>query len=131
MHRIFARLKVELIVLFGYAVGLLLLAGLVHPQQTIIAPLEAMILGNIPDEYIRLTLALLILVILGLSVKEAFAIGGPAAMIGVVMGFLAGLATPVDLQIGLAMLALGIISAWISITGWKTLSRFRVKRPGS
>jgi len=130
MHRIIARLKVELIVLFGYAVGLVLIAGLVHPQKGILEDPEAQILYYIPDEYIRITLALILLAIFGLSVKKSFAIGGPAAMIGVVMGFLAGLATPIDLVVGLAMLGLGIICAYISITGWKTLRRLRMRGPG-
>ncbi|HVN65692.1 MAG TPA: hypothetical protein VMT31_03625 [Methanomicrobiales archaeon] len=130
MHRIIARLKVELIVLFGYAVGLLLQAGLNHPQANVLAPLEARILEYIPDEYVRIILALFLLVILGFAVKKAFGIGSPAALIAVVMGFLAGLATPADLQISLAMLALGVISAWISMTGWKTLRKFRLKGEG-
>jgi len=121
MHRIIARLKVELIVLFGYVVGLLLQAGL-NPQEGIFAALEDPIQTNIPDDYIRITIALLLLVVLGLSVRKAFAIGGPAAMIAVAMGFLAGLATPVDVMIGLAMLGLAVISAYISVTGWKTLT---------
>jgi hypothetical protein len=120
MHRIISRLKVELIVLFGYGVGLLLQSGL-NPQKAFFAPLEEPILTNIPDQWIRITLALILLVILGLSVRKAFKIGGPAAMIAVAMGFLAGLATPVDLVIGLAMLGLAVISAYISVTGWKTL----------
>jgi hypothetical protein len=129
MHRIISRLKVELIVLFGYGIGLLLQAGL-NPQEGFFEPLEELILTNIPDEYIRITLALILLVILGLSVRKAFAIGGPAALIAAVMGFLAGLATPVDLMIGLAMLGLGLICGYISVTGWKTLKNHWAKKPG-
>ena len=73
--------------------------------------------------YIRLTFALLLLLILVLMVRKAYAIGGPAAIIAVAMGFLAGLATPTDLIVGPAMLLLAIISAYVSIAGWRALKR--------
>jgi hypothetical protein len=125
MHRAIARLKVELIVLFGYAIGLLLLAGFfmdgrIYARDNPFWQLKNFIEATIPDIYIRITLALLILLVLGLSVKKAYAIGGPAAIIAVAMGFLAGLATPADLIIGPSMLLLAAISAYISVQKWRT-----------
>jgi hypothetical protein len=138
MHRFIARLKVELIVLFGYSVGILILAGFFmgeefypqeyFPHDTVLWQLSSYIGSTIPDIYIRTTLALLLLLVLALLVKKAFAIGGPAALIGVTMGFLAGLAMAADPVIGLIMLALGIICAYVSITGWKTLKALRGPR---
>jgi hypothetical protein len=129
MHRIIARLKVELIVLFGYSVGLSLLAGffimedylLINPAGTVFWRFKIFIETTIPDIYIRTTLALLLLLLLALAVKKAYTIGGPAGIIAVAMGFLAGLATPTDLLVGPAMLLLAAISAYISVTGWRTL----------
>jgi hypothetical protein len=129
MHRIIARAKVELIVLFGYSVGLLLLAGffiqddylLINPGGKAFWESKIFIETAVPDLYIRTTLALFLLILLCLSVKKAYAIGGPAGIIAVAMGFLAGLATPTDLLVGPAMLLLAAISAYISVTGWRTL----------
>jgi hypothetical protein len=135
MHRFIARLKVELIVLFGYAVGLLVLAGFfmeeeyfpqeLYPRDTLLWQLNSFIEATVPDIYIRATIALLLIFVLGLLMKKAFAIGGPAAIIGVAMGFLAGLATPTEPVVGIIMLGLGVICAYISVTGWKTLVRRR------
>ncbi len=126
MHRAVARLKEEAIVLFAYAAGLLLLAGFFmgpdfYPQDTIFWQLKIFIENLIPDIYIRITIGLFLLLLLGLATRKAYAIGGPAAIIAVAMGFLAGLATPTDPRIGLAMLGLAIISAYISLTGWRPL----------
>jgi hypothetical protein len=128
MHRFIARLKVELIVLFAYSVGILILAGFFmdeefYPPENFLWQVNKYFEAAVPDIYIRTTLALLLILVLGLAIKKAFAIGGPAAIIGVAMGFLAGLATPTDLVIGLVMLGLGIICAYVSVTGWKTLMR--------
>jgi len=120
MHRAVARLKEELIVLFGYSVGILLPAGF-NPQGGFFLPLEEWIQVMIPDLYIRATIGLLLLLLLGLAVKKAYAIGGPAGIIAVAMGFLAGLATSTDLVVGPAMLLLAGISAYISVQGWRTL----------
>ena len=134
MHRFIARLKVELIVLIGYAAGILLIAGFfmdpaIYTHDTLLGQLRMFIEITIPDLYIRTTIALILLLALFLLVKKALAIGGPGAIVASVMGFLAGLATPTDLLIGLIMLGIGVICAYISITGWKTLSNLRLKRP--
>jgi hypothetical protein len=129
MKRWIGRLKVELIVLFGYSVGLFLLAGffivddylLMNPAGNAFWEFKVFIEATVPDIYIRTTFALLLLLLLGLSVKKAYAIGGPAGIIAVAMGFLAGLATPTDLVVGPAMLLLAAISAYISVQGWRTL----------
>jgi len=122
MKRGIARLKVELIVLFGYSIGLLLQAGFFmqaefYLQDNVFWGLKTFIETTIPDINIRATIAILLLIVLGLSVRKAYAIGGPAAIIAVAMGFLAGLATPTDLIVGLGMLFLAAISAHISLTG--------------
>jgi len=134
MHRFIARLKVELIVLIGYAAGILLIAGFfmdpaIYTHDTLLGQLRMFIEITIPDLYIRTTIALILLLALFLLVKKALAIGGPGAIVASVMGFLAGLATPTDLLIGLIMLGIGVICAYISITGWKTLANLRLKRP--
>ena len=138
MHRLVARLKVELIILFGYAVGLLILAGIymdpsLDPNpfylDNVFWPLNAFIGNLLPDIYIRVTVALILLLILGLSVKKAYAIGGPGAIIGTVMGFLAGLATPTDLVVGLLMLGIGLTCGYIAVTGLRTLKGSWVVRP--
>jgi hypothetical protein len=125
MHRVIARLKVEIIVLFGYSIGLLILAGFfmdgrIYARDNPFWQLKNIIEATLPDIYIRTTLGLLLLLILGLSVRKAYAIGGPAAIIAVAMGFLAGLATPSDLIVGPAMLLLATISAFISVQAWRT-----------
>ncbi|MDD1666011.1 MAG: hypothetical protein LUQ23_00550 [Methanomicrobiales archaeon] len=134
MHRLVARLKVELIILFGYAVGLLILAGFFmdpsyYYPDNVFWPLNAFIGNLLPDIYIRVTVALILLLILGLSVKKAYAIGGPGAIIGTVMGFLAGLATPTDLVVGLLMLGIGLTCGYIAVTGLRTLKGSWVVRP--
>jgi hypothetical protein len=93
------------------------------PQGGLFLPLEFLIQTNIPDIYVLTTGALILLIILVLAVRKAYAIGGPAAIIAVAMGFLAGLATPTDLIVGPAMLLLAIISAYVSIAGWRALKR--------
>lgn len=125
MYRIIARVKEEIIVLFGYSVGILILAGFFmdkdfYPQDTIFWQLKLFIEATIPDIYIRTTLALILLLVLGISVRKAFTIGGPASIIAVAMGFLAGLATPTDIIVGPAMLLLAVISAYISVQKWRT-----------
>jgi hypothetical protein len=123
MIRWIARLKEEIIVLFGYLIGLALQAGF-NPQGIpggFFTPLEEYIQALIPDIYIRTTLALILILVLGLSVRKAYHIGGPASIIAVAMGFLAGLATPTDLIVGPAMLLLAAISAYISVQRWRTL----------
>jgi hypothetical protein len=120
MKRWIGRLKVELIVLFGYAVGIFLQAGF-NPQGKFFWPLENFLLVAIPDLYVLSTIGLLVLLVFGLSVKKAYATGGPAGIIAVAMGFLAGLSTPTDLIVGPAMLLLAGISAYISVQGWRTL----------
>ncbi|HXW98180.1 MAG TPA: hypothetical protein VEI51_00475 [Methanomicrobiales archaeon] len=120
MLRLVERLKELGIVLFGYAIGLSLQAGF-NPQGGVFAPLEVFISTNVNDLYVRSTLAIVLLLVLGLSVRKAFRIGGPASIIAVAMGFLAGLATPTDLIVGPAMLLLAGISAWISVQRWRTL----------
>jgi hypothetical protein len=134
MRRIIARLKVELIILFAYLGGILVLAGFFmdsefyfpeNPMWQVNAYIEALV----PDVYVRITLALLHALALGLLVKQAFAIGGPGAIIGVVMGFLAGLATPTDLVIGLIMLGIGLACGYFAITGLKTLKGSWVMKP--
>jgi len=126
MKRGVARLKEELIVLFGYSIGLLLQAGFFiqaefYPQDNVFWGLKIFLETIIPDLYIRTTFALLLLLLLGLSVRKAYAIGGPAAIIAVAMGFLAGLATPTDQIIGPGMLLLAALSAYVSVQGWRTL----------
>jgi len=135
MHRIIARLKVELIVLGGYAMGILILAGLFmdreyYTQDTVLWQLKILIETTIPDLYIRITLALVLLLCLFFLVKKAFAIGGPGAIIAVIMGFLAGLATPTDITVGLVMLGLGLVCGYVSVTGLKTLKLLRARGPG-
>ena len=120
MIRWIARLKEEIIVLFGYLVGLSLQAGF-NPQGGFFEAFENYIQITIPDIYIRTTLALFLILLLGLSVRKAYTIGGPASIIAVAMGFLAGLATPTDLIVGPAMLLLAAISAYISVQRWRTL----------
>jgi len=123
MKRWISRLKEELIVLFGYSIGLLLEAGF-NPQGVpggFFTPLENFIGTTIPDIYIRTTVALFLLLLLALSVRKAYTIGGPAGIIAAAMGFLAGLATSTDLIVGPAMLFLAVISAYISVQGWRTL----------
>jgi hypothetical protein len=80
---------------------------------------KARIVTFIPDVYIRTIVALLLLLLLGLAVKRVYVLGGPAAIIAVAMGFLAGLSTPTDLAIGFAMLLLAFLSAYISGWGWR------------
>jgi hypothetical protein len=120
MKRGIARLKVELIVLFGYSAGILLQAGF-NPLGGFFSAWENFIQAAIPDPYIRATFAIFLLLLLGLSVRKAYAIGGPAAIIAVAMGFLAGLATPTDQIIGPGMLLLAALSAYVSVQGWRTL----------
>jgi hypothetical protein len=125
MKRGVARLKEELIVLFGYSVGLLLQAGFFmqaefYPQDNVFWGLKTFIETTVPDIYIRTTIALVLLLLIALSVRKAYAIGGPAGIIAVAMGFLAGLATPTDLVIGPGMLLLAALSAYISVQGWRT-----------
>ncbi|MGA2935414.1 MAG: hypothetical protein ABSD81_09705 [Methanomicrobiales archaeon] len=120
MRRGVARLKEELIVLLGYFIGLFLQAGF-NPQGGFFTPLEEYIQASLPDIYIRTTLALFLLLLLALSVKKAYAIGGPAGIIAVAMGFLAGLATSTDLIVGPGMLLLAALSAYVSVQGWRTL----------
>lgn len=120
MIRWIARLKEELIVLFGYSIGLSLQAGF-NPQGEFFAAFENYIQITIPDIYIRTTLALFLLLVLAISIRKAYTIGGPASIIAVAMGFLAGLATPTDLIVGPAMLFLAAISAYISVQKWRTL----------
>lgn len=80
---------------------------------------KAQVVTYVPDLYIRITIALIILLLLGLAVKRVYVLGGPAAIIAVAMGFLAGLSTPTDIVIGLAMLLLAVLSAYISGWGWR------------
>ena len=123
MKRGVARLKEELIVLFGYLIGISLQAGF-NPQGIpggFFTPLEEYIQASIPDIYIRITLALFLLLLLALSVRKAYGIGGPAGIIAVAMGFLAGLATSTDLIVGPGMLLLAALSAYVSVQGWRTL----------
>jgi hypothetical protein len=120
MNRRVARLKEELIVLFGYSIGLSLQAGF-NPQGGFFSGFENYIQTYLPDPYIRATVGLFLLLLLGLSVRKAYAIGGPAGIIAVAMGFLAGLATSTDLVIGPGMLLLAALSAYISVQGWRTL----------
>ncbi|MDD1661746.1 MAG: hypothetical protein LUO97_05200 [Methanomicrobiales archaeon] len=127
MKRAVLRLKEELIVLFGYSAGLLILAGFFmdrefYPQDTVFWQLKIFIETNIPDIYIRITLGLLLLLLFFLLVRKAYAIGGPGGIIGVGMGFLAGLATPTDLSVGLAMLVIGICCAYVSVYGLRSLN---------
>jgi len=116
MRRAVRRLKVGLIVVFGYCIGLVLMAGY-YPQEGLFLPLEALIQTNLSDVYVLTTFAAILLLILFLATRKAYAIGGPAAIIAVAMGFLAGLATPTDLIVGPAMLLLAIVSAYVSIAG--------------
>ena len=120
MIQVVDRLKEIGIVLFGYLIGLSLQAGF-NPQGGVFAPLEVFISTNVNDIYIRTTIALLLLLVLALATRKAFKIGGPASIIAVAMGFLAGLATPTDLLVGPAMLLLAGISAWISVQRWRTV----------
>jgi hypothetical protein len=120
MKRWFARLKVEAIVFFGYFIGIFLEAGF-NPQGGSLTVFENLILSTIPDIYIRTTIGLFLLLLLALSVRKAYAIGGPAGIIAAAMGFLAGLATSTDPVVGPAMLLLAAISAYISVQGWRTL----------
>ncbi|HMA04371.1 MAG TPA: hypothetical protein VKO45_00395 [Methanomicrobiales archaeon] len=134
MHRAVARLKVELIILFGFAIGLLILTGFFmdpsyYYPDNVFWPLTAFIENLLPDIYIRVTAGLLLLLLLGLSVKRVYAIGGPGAIIGAVMGFLAGLATPSDLLVGLVMLGIGLACGYIAVTGLRTLKGSWVVRP--
>ena len=120
-------MKEELIVLFGYSVGLLLQAGFFmqaefYSPDNVFWRLKIFIETTIPDIYIRITFGLSLILLLALSVRKAYAIGGPAGIIAVAMGFLAGLATPTDLIIGLGMLILAALSAYISVQGWRTLN---------
>jgi hypothetical protein len=126
MKRWIGRLKEELLVLFGYSIGIFLLSGFFldaeyYPRDNVFWTFKTLIETAIPDIYLRTTLALLLLLLFGLSVRKAYAIGGPAGIIAIAMGFLAGLATPTDFVIGPAMLLLAAISAYISVQGWKTL----------
>jgi hypothetical protein len=134
MRRIVARLMVELIVLTAYVGGLLVLAGFFMFQdfylpENPVWQVNAFIEATVPDIYVRITLALLLGLALALLAKKAFAIGGPGALIGVVMGFLAGLATPTDLVVGFIMLAIGLACGYFAITGLKTLKGSWVMKP--
>jgi hypothetical protein len=134
MRRIVARLKVELIVLVAYLGGLLILAGFFMSREYYLPEnpvwqVNAFIEAAVPDPYVRITLALILGFGLALLAKKAFAIGGPGALIGVVMGFLAGLATPTDIVIGLVMLGLGLACGYFAITGLKTLKGSWVMKP--
>jgi len=126
MKRLVARLKMELIVLFGYSIGLLIQAGFFmqaefYPQDNVFWGLKIFIETTLPDIYIRITFALFLLLLLAFSVRKAYAIGGPAGIIAVAMGFLAGIATPTDLVVGPGMLLLAALSAYVSVQGWRTL----------
>lgn len=126
MKRLVARLKMELIVLFGYSTGLLIQAGFFmqaefYPQDNVFWGLKIFIETTLPDIYIRITFALFLLLLLAFSVRKAYAIGGPAGIIAVAMGFLAGIATPTDLVVGPGMLLLAALSAYVSVQGWRTL----------
>jgi len=125
MKRWIARLKEELIVLFGFSIGLFLEAAF-NPQGNPLSPFfsfENLVKATIPDPYILATVALLLLLLLALSGRKAYAIGGPAGIIATAMGFMAGLATYTDLIYGPGMLLLAVISAYVSVTGWRSLER--------
>jgi hypothetical protein len=125
MKRWTARLKEELIVLLGYSIGIFLEAGF-NPQGDPSSPFlsfENFIKVTIPDPYVLATFALFLILLLALSVRKAYAIGGPAGIIATAMGFLAGLATYTDLMVGPGMLLLAVLSAYVSVKGWRALER--------
>jgi len=123
MKRWIARLKEEIIVLFAYSIGIFLEAAF-NPQgdpNIPFFPFENFIKVNIPDPYVLATFALFLLLLLALSVRKAYDLGGPAGIIATAMGFLAGLATYTDLIVGPGMLLLAVLSAYVSVKGWRAI----------
>jgi hypothetical protein len=108
----------EFVVIFGYGTGLFIGVGF-NPQEGVLAGAEVFIETLLPDPLVRFGFALLLLLLLALSVRKSFSSGGPAGIFAIAMGFLAGLSTPLTPSVGLAMLALALITGYIAVWGWR------------
>jgi hypothetical protein len=112
----------EFVVIFGYGTGLFIGVGFnlqEEVQEGVLAWIQSSINTVIPDLLVRFGFALLLLLLLALSVRKAFSSGGPAGIFAIAMGLLAGLSTPLTPSVGLAMLALALITGYIAVWGWR------------
>lgn len=118
MKRRVARFLEEFVVIFGYGTGLFMAVGF-NPQEGVLHGAEVFVETILPDPVVRFGVALLLLLLLVISVRKAFATGGPAGIFAIVMGVLAGLSTTLTPLVGLGMLALALITGYIAVWGWR------------
>jgi hypothetical protein len=121
MKRWLARFLEEFVVIFGYLTGLFIALGFSNEPAPggVLGRYQALVSTFVPDPLIRFGLALVLLLLLFLAAKKAFATAGPAGMFAIAMGLLAGLATPLVPEVGLGMLALALVTGYIAVWGWR------------
>lgn len=117
-RRAVAKFLEEFVVVFGYGTGLFMAVGF-NPQEGVLQGTEVFIETILPDPLTRFGFALVLLLLVVLSVRKAFATGGPAGIFAIAMGLLAGLATPLTPEVGLGMLALALFTGYIAVWGWR------------
>jgi hypothetical protein len=118
MKRRAARFLEEFVVVFGYGTGLFMAVGF-NPQDGVLKGAEVFVATLIPDPLIRFGFGLLLLLLLILAVRRAFVTAGPAGIFAIAMGLLAGLSTPVAVEVGLGMLALALVTGYIAVWGFR------------
>ena len=118
MKRRVARFLEESVVIYGYGTGLFMAVGW-NPQVGILHGGEVFLDTILPDPLVRFGVALLLLLLLVMSVRKAFATGGPAGIFAIVMGLLAGLSTTLTPLVGLGMLGIALITGYIAVWGWR------------
>ncbi|HTY52621.1 MAG TPA: hypothetical protein VMB35_05460 [Methanomicrobiales archaeon] len=118
MKRRAARFLEEFVVVFGYGTGLFMAVGF-NPQEGIFKGFKVLIENLFQNDLYLFGFSLLLLLLLILAVRRAFVTAGPAGIFAIAMGLLAGLSTPVAVEVGLGMLALALITGYIAVWGFR------------